>query len=288
MKKSFVLLLVLVVLFSVFASVMADDGEESPKTLNWISARRVLAQNEVKGRFYGISDFDMDIWVPDLLTPKDDIPEDTDYVFVAEGGTAYVKVHHFDLGEDNSYEAIEEIVTEQGGVSDGVFWINGYEALIYENQESDLIGVIISFDDGDVIEFLFWPVSNPEVYSVASLIMSTIQPRVLHVSDVAAMMDSDLIRNWGPNKEVRFTDDEDYKEINVYMWDEGITSETIQNSVNWETARASEISLYNSYADVMRDFGMDDVHLSLQYISPDENLSFLTIKDGEIEYDFAE
>ena len=199
-----------------------------------------------------------------------------------------MKVHHFDLGEDNSYEAIEEIVTEQGGVSDGVFWINGYEALIYENQESDLIGVIISFDDGDVIEFLFWPVSNPEVYSVASLIMSTIQPHVLHVSDVAAMMDSDLIRNWGPNKEVRFTDDEDYKEINVYMWDEGITSETIQNSVNWETARASEISLYNSYADVMRDFGMDDVHLSLQYISPDENLSFLTIKDGEIEYDFAE
>lgn len=45
------------------------------------------------------------------------------------------------------------------------------------------------------------------------------------------------------------------------------------------------IDLYNLYVDVLDEFGLGDVHLSLLYISPEEELSFLTISDGEIKYD---
>ncbi len=288
MKKLLVMILVVVMLFSLSAAVSADDTDSSPVTLNWISARRAITQAELNGSYYEISDFDMDIWVPDLLAPLDEIPLDSYYVFETEDQSAYINVHRVGFDGDTTLSAIEETVKELGSVSDGAFWINGYSVLVYETKESDSLSVVVPFDDGDVIEFTFAPISNPDFYSLTSIIMSTIQPHTLSVKDVALMIDADLNSNWGPNRNVRYTDDEDGAGITVYLWDEGVTADVITASGNWDTVRESKIVLYNSYIDVLTEFGMNDVILTLMYINPDEDVSFLTISDGEIEYDFAE
>ena len=74
------------------------------------------------------------------------------------------------------------------------------------------------------------------------------------------------------------------------MWDEGVTSKTIDSlSSSWETLTQDKIdTYYNIYAQVLQEFGMPDVSLRLQYISPEEEISFLSIEDGEILYDYFE
>ena len=288
MKKLITMLLVFVMLAVLTMAAAADGEEAEPTTLNWITARRGFIQYGIQGSFYEIPDFGMDIWVPNFLTPKDDIPADTYYVFISEDESAFIKVHKVDTDGVTTLTGLEELVKEIGFVSDGFFWINGYGALIYESEENDMIGILIPFDDGDVIEFIFTPKSNQEYYSLYSMLMSTIQPHKLGVADVASMINADLKSTWGPDRNVRYIDDQDNSEITIYMWEDGVTTENI-NTDNWEAVREDRINNYNMYADVLNEFGMgQDVLLNLMYISPDEDQSFLTISGGQIEYDFTE
>ncbi len=188
---------------------------------------------------------------------------------------------------DCTLSGLEEAVTEMGRVSDGAYWVNGYNALVYENKEDDSITVGIPYEEGYVLEFVFAPISDQQVYNLALILMSTIQPHQMTVQDVALMMDADLNYSWGPNKEVRFNDDG--SGITVFMWDEGITSETFGKVTNWEASREDKINTYNMYVSVLEEFNMnEDVLLTLKYISPEEDLSFLTISGGEIVYDAAQ
>ena len=69
------------------------------------------------------------------------------------------------------------------------------------------------------------------------------------------------------------------------MWDEGITGDTIKDINNWDALREDKIETYNLYVRALEQLGMNDVLLTLQYTDPDEELSFLTIESGEIQYD---
>ena len=64
-----------------------------------------------------------------------------------------------------------------------------------------------------------------------------------------------------------------------------MTSETIQTTKNWDAVREDKIAIYNSYAGALEEFGFEELSLELLYISPEEDISFLTISDGEIIYD---
>ena len=286
MKKLFTMFLIFVMLFAFSAAAMAEGEESTPITLNWISARNAFSQAGITGSFYEIKDFGMDIWVPDILTPQDEIPEDCYYVFTDENESVSVKVHYVGFEEEVTLQSLEKLITDLGSESDGIFWINNYDALIYDTKAIDSTAVIIPFDSGNTLEFVFEPMSNPDFYSLASLIMSTIQPHQLSVVDVAMMIDADLNSVWGPEKSVRYTDDENGTTLTVFLWEEGITSETIGNVNNWEAVREDKVRRYNNYVDILNELGMGDtVLLTLMYISPEEDLSFLTITGGEITYD---
>ena len=286
MKKLIPLLFVFAVLASLFTAAFADEEAASPRTLNWITARRSIVQNNLNGSYYVIENFDTDIWIPDFLTAQDDVPEGWFYIFTNEDNTVSVKARMVRLEGDCTLADLEAAVTEMGRESNGAYWINGYNALIYENKEDDSLTVGIPYEEGYVLEFIFSPVSNQEVYHLASIMMSTIQPHQLEVKDVATMIDADLNYNWGPNKEVRYG--EDGSSITVFLWDDGITSEVFKNINNWDELREEKINTYNMYVDVLGEFNMNsDVLLTLKYISPDEDLSFLTISGGEIVYDAA-
>ncbi len=75
MKKLIPMLFVFVLLAALFAGAAADGEETSPRTLNWITARRSIIQNSLNGSYYVIEDFDTDIWIPDFLAPQEEIPK---------------------------------------------------------------------------------------------------------------------------------------------------------------------------------------------------------------------
>lgn len=168
-------------------------------------------------------------------------------------------------------------------MSDGLYWINGFTALIYENPGADSLSVDIGITDGTAVEFTFTAISNEDMYSLSSLILSTIQPHDLDVADVALMMDADLNNIWGESKHVTYA--KDGSSITVNQWDEGINADTIQNIKNWETVKKDKLALSDIYESVLQNFNMDEVDLTIQYTDEQEERSFLTIENGEITYD---
>ena len=291
MKKLFAFLLALVMLFALSATAMAeeskgsDDSASSLKALSWITARRGLQQTDLTGNFYQISDLDVDIWVPDLFKPVEEVSENVFCAFETENKGAAITVNHLSFDGDPDLEEVEKMAVDAGCESDGIFWLNDFYALVYENKAADSLSVLIMITDGGAMEFVFAPVSNPDVYSMASLIMSTIQHHDLDVEYVAHMIDADLNSFWGENRDVRYSDDDKSRSISVFMWEDGITSENIKDVDNWDQVKDSKINLADTYTAVLSEFGMDDVLLNLYYISADQDVNFLAIEDGEITYD---
>ena len=262
MKKLFALLLALVMLFTLSATAMAeeakgsDDTAAAPKTLSWFTARRGIQQAELTGVFYQIQDFDIDIWVPDLLQPVEEVSENTFCAFEAEN---------------------------KGAVR--LFWINGFDTLVLETKSEDSLSVIIMITDGGAMEFAFAPISNPDVYSLASLVMSTIQHHTLDVEDVALMIDADLNSFWTQDKNVTYSDDDKDRSIHIAMWEDGVNAETIKDINNWDEVKNARIGLYNDYMDAFDGLGVKDIALGLDYISEDQDVTFLTLENGEVTYD---
>jgi hypothetical protein len=54
--------------------------------------------------------------------------------------------------------------------------INGFKALIYSVPEDDTMCVDFEADSGEILEFTFYPMSDEEFASVASLITMSLQP----------------------------------------------------------------------------------------------------------------
>ena len=293
MKKLFAFLLALVMLFALSATAMAedangsDDSASSPKTLSWITARREIQQANLTGKFFKIADLDVDIWVPDLLKPVEEISENTFCAFSAENNGAVIEVNHLTFDGDPDLEEVEKMAVDAGCESDGLFWINGFTALVYETKSADSLSVLIMISGGGAMEFVFAPISNPDVYNMASLVMSTIQYHTLDVEDVALMIDADLNNTWGPDKDVRYSNEDDNRGITVYLWKEELDSDTIQNISNQDELKTAVCeNFYNFYVDVLDEFGMNEaVHLNLKLTSPNQDDVFLAIEGGEITYD---
>ena len=287
MKKLLAMLLALVMLFALSATAMADE-EAAPMPLrSWMQARRLIYQNEIEGSFYQVDTLNCDLWVPALLQPVEP-PEYAYCAFATEDGAVSITVNHLSFDGEPELADIEEILPDWGCVSDGVFWINNYYALVYENAEEDSLSALILMEEGDAVEFVFTPVSNEQVYSMASLVLCSIQPHVLDAEDAALMIDADLNNLWGENRSVRVVETDEGQELRVFTWDEGVNSENIQSVDNWDALRENQIALYNNYAGALADFGMDDLGLTMMYISRSEEISFLTLGSGEILYDFFE
>lgn len=289
MKKLFAILLALVMLFALSATAIAigdADGSITPAgALSWITAMRGSQQAELTGTTYEIGDTGLDIWIPDLFQPVKDAPDYAYCAFAAENNAATISANHLTFDEETVITDVEEMVPDWGGESDGIFVINDTYALVYEIEEEDSLFVLMMLGKHDALEVVFTPVSNKDVYSIASLVMATIKPVELTVKDMAVMMDADIKSFWGDNRAVNMTDDDTGRSIHIAMWEDGVNSETIKDISNWDEVRDARINLYNAYVDVLEELDMNDIILGLDYISEDQDLTFFTIEAGEITYD---
>jgi len=294
MKKIIAMLLVLVMLLALSATALADDapaeGETAgSKTLSFISAWRGITAAELNGAFYKIGDLEMDVWLPDVLTAQTDKPDDAYFLYADSTGNATIKAHIVDLDGAKTLEEVEKNVVDSGCQSDGIYWINGFDALVFENKSNDSINAVILITDEDAgVEFVFSGVSNQDMYSLSSLVLATIQHHTLDIEDVALMMDADQQNVWGPNHHVFYgkIQDSDKSGITVNMWDEGIDADSIKSVNNWDALRQDKIDLYKLYSNVLENFHMDDdIVLTMHFCDAKEETSFLTIEDGEITYD---
>ena len=286
MKKIIAMLLVFVMLFALSATAMADGEGAGMQTLSFITAWRAVLSNKLNGDFVKVGDLELDVWVPDVLTAQTEMPDDTYFLYADSTGNASIKAHRVGLDGASTLEEVEKAVIDAGCVSDGIFWINGFNALIYENKSNDSVNVLILInDDNSGLEFVFTGVSNQDMYSLSSIVMSTIQRHTLDTEDVALMIDADLNNSWGDERHVTYG--QDGSNITVNMWDDNLTVDTVNAVKNWDEFKQNKMDYYDLYSDVLARFQMDDTKLIINVTDAAEENVFLSIEDGEFTTDVS-
>lgn len=295
MKKIIAMLLAFVMLFALSAAAMADEapvGNENPvsKSLSFMSAwRGIVTAGNLNGDFVKVGDLEVDLWMPDVLTAQTELPDDAYFLYADSTGNASIKAHRVGLDGASTLEEVEKNVTDAGCVSDGIYWINGFNALVFESKENDSINAVILRNDDDTgVEFVFKGVSNQDMYSLSSLVMATIQRHTLDIEDVSMMIGADLNNAWVGDYHITFgnIENSDKSHITVDLWKEGINADTINSVTGWDSLQNDMTDLYNLYADVLARFNMDNIVLTVNFTDEkDENNIFLTLKDGEFTYD---
>ena len=286
MKKIIAMLLVLVMLFALSAAAMADGEGAGMQTLSFITAWRAVLSNKLNGEFIKVGDLELDVWVPDVLTAQTEMPDDTYLLYKDSTGNMTMQVHHVGLEGADSLEGLEKYIVDNGGLSDGILWVNDLNVLVYEDKASDSInGVIRISDDNTGVEFSFTGVSNEEIHSLASIIMSTVQRHTLDTEDVALMIDADLNNTWGECRHVTFSQDGSH--ITVNMWDANVTTDNVKSANNWDAVKQDKLDDYNLYTEILARLGLENVGLTLNFTDPQEETVFFAIENGEFTTDLS-
>ena len=114
MKKLTAILLMICLLASLSCAAFADgdDGTQGGEAryLSWLTARRVIQRDSLKGEFVKLGDYDLRMWVPEALAPldKDKLPSD-DYItyFMDADKSMEVGVQVIEMGEGFTLQALE-------------------------------------------------------------------------------------------------------------------------------------------------------------------------------------
>lgn len=292
MKKLTAILLMICLLASLSCAAFADgdDGTSGGEAryLSWLTARRVIQRDSLKGEFVKLGDYDLRMWVPEELAPLDQLPSD-DYItyFMDADKSMEVGVQVIEMGEGFTLPALEQQLGEMGLDDGGIYIINGFYGLMAKSEEKDNLTVIMSSGETEAIAISYYPASDEKVFEAAKIMLASLQPDTPALYNLADMIDTDLLLTvWGENRKVNFNEAD--SSIHIVMWDEGVNSNDINRVNNWSVLKQDKLDLFNYYADSLKELGAGDVHLILQFAADTEDAAFLTIVDGEVVYDIME
>ena len=289
MKKLIAILAALCMLFSLSVTAMADGAAVTgtqPHYLSWESARTIVVQEKLEGRFVKLGDYDLRMWVPDSLLELKDHPDKYITYFMSEDKSEEVGVQVFEVGEEFSLEAYEQQLEEQGLTDGGMYVVNGYHGLLFMSEQSDNIAIAFMSGDDEALVVSFYPASNADFYQKVKLMIASIQPNTPNLYNLADMIDTDLMEFWGDNRKVTYNEPDN--SIHFSVWDDGVNSDTIDKVNNWSAVRDGLVDRYNFYYESLKELGATDVRLVMQMVaaSEDDDAAFLTIVDGEIVYEY--
>ena len=106
------------------------------------------------------------------------------------------------------------------------------------------------------------------------------------LQEAARAIDDSLEATWGEERHVSFSPEENT--VFIQIWDEGITTEDLAEINNWDEIRNDRVEMCGSFQDILQESGVENGHVCLQYVSDSEQVSLLTVEDGEITYDAME
>ena len=103
------------------------------------------------------------------------------------------------------------------------------------------------------------------------------------LGQAAAAMDDRLEEVWGENRRVSYT--EETNTVYIIIWEDGVDSEKIRTSQNWDEFKEDKRKMSEDCQAILDQAGIKDGHVIVQHASATEDISFLTIEDGEVTYD---
>ena len=153
-----------------------QEGTDETQEYYWEDLEPYLETFGLKGQFYSLTDFGLDMWVPDDLEFQELTDEEIEEGLVAYATDADEKWKFMivNLVYDQEIESLEEWqdILEKDGIKDSVIcYVNDLTVLEYLLPEEDSFVCDLHLEDGSILEFIWEPFSD-EAYAVSAGFMS--------------------------------------------------------------------------------------------------------------------
>ena len=172
MKK--ILALTLIALLT-FVSALA---ETSLPEVNWSDFEAKAAEIDSDGRFVELDDFALRFWLPSTFVETELTEQDleNDIVALYMMGEDYGVAVQFLEGSDGMTAEDFASALMQGEAKDvELGLINGFEAINYTADGLDALYVTFVTEAGNLLQFIFWPMSDEGMEAITTLAVASIQ-----------------------------------------------------------------------------------------------------------------
>ena len=176
MKKLVAVLMAIAMLCALSVSAAAETTTEN--VLNWTDVEEDVKAAGLEGDFVQIGDNNLKMWLPSAFSESELTDEDIENGYIAylvtDNESEVIAIMSVNLGE--SLEEWEEELPDYGITDAEMGVINGYKALMYSTPENDTMCVDFETEDGEILEFTFYPMSDEDFSGLAFLITMSLQP----------------------------------------------------------------------------------------------------------------
>lgn len=183
MKKVLAILLTVLMVCSLSVPAWAavakiPSATDEALVLDWEDMSAAIEEDD--GDFYTFEDVAVMIWIPKELESVELDEEDLEAGFIGyfydEEDDYTISVLLGDVGVE-SLEEWKTVLKDEMEITDvGDCVVNGYEAVIYSNEEEDYFCVDFIMESGKLLEFTFAPYSDEDFFAGSVIILSSIQP----------------------------------------------------------------------------------------------------------------
>ena len=180
MKKIFVSLTMLALIFAAVLSGTAFAQTETATVVNWEDVYPSVEESGISGTFYNVGDSGLCMWIPDGIFYEEKLTDEE----VESGYMAYLTTDNNSAVISVTYAVIEgmdvpglyDLLAETEGVEELEFVvINGIAAVTYKMPEQDSMTVSFVDDDSYIYEFTFSPASDEGFQQFAAIMGASIQ-----------------------------------------------------------------------------------------------------------------
>ncbi len=170
MKRTFILLTALIMLFSVpFSAASAADAAEELHEVD-----RIDYDGKTDGTWVPVEALNIEFWYPDSMFGLTYIPEDEDYgsifaflTYVVDQNEVYISAERVEEKFDEFSDRIRDLVRDGALASAEFFLLNGMPCALYTQEDSgEFLKVLDIYTDTDIVFSFMYFGTVPEEESI--------------------------------------------------------------------------------------------------------------------------
>lgn len=173
MKRFLAIIVALILCLALSLSAAAEEIYE----IHWEDFN--IEDSGVEGYYYSLIDDNMKYWAPGDLEEEYVTDEDLDRNIVGKlvtpDGNAHIYVQYRIDYEGMTLDALRERIAAMGATNIQHFRLNGYDALIYYNEFTNVQVATVATGSGTYVNFEFVPISDDAFVSTAVYVIASIQ-----------------------------------------------------------------------------------------------------------------
>ena len=156
----------------------AVSSAEETVELRWKNWESKVQESGLESAVYSLSDTGVLIWMPKPFRPVALSEEFTSQgiiaLFAPEDVSGFIRVSLVEGGEGMGFDKLKEDLRSQGLLPVRAD-VNGMEALACMMPESEAYNLIVMFEPGRFLQFLFYPVTDSKLSAMTAVVASSIR-----------------------------------------------------------------------------------------------------------------